>query len=433
MEEKTMITKRIVTLLVGGAMILSTPLISLGQGKGGGGGGSGGGNAGTAAGALYGDLYVIERDGNGEPVLATINATGGPYTCQQPLAAGCSLLPLNGTKPDFNPELEDACAVQATSADLLQAVTFGRESVSRAPATVIDKSYAEALKLINLATPQCAGDTRAIKLDSAGRITLCTLDAVTGNYAWAAIDSPLENLGLYRAAMTSGCFGPISEESVGEEGVPITVITELSVAAKGYLVASGLGHVVCGSTVGTVEKADMLSAAAFIAAGADKFTPVTLDQIINVNNYLGVNKYTYTTSRKVKTLNITYFQFKVAGGPGGWFGYTKGVDACVTNSSDNTVSLLKHQGGNEFTIDNVIVFGVSPPGVALTDVTVCRGGVPLSVSSVPVVCDNAALNPVYSSTDIYGCGGANWFTQAAEHARKTIWYLHNFEPPVIAY
>ena len=428
-----MTAKRIVTLLVGGAMILSTPLIGLGQGKGGGGGG-GGGNAGTAAGALYGDLYVIERDGNGEPVLATINATGGPYVCQQPLAADCSFLPLNGTKPTFDPEAEDACAVQAAYVDGLQAVTFGRESVSRAPANVIDKSYAEALKLINLATPQC-GDTRAIKLDPAGRITLCTLDAVTNTYAWASIDSPLENLGLYRAAMTSGCFGPVTDEVIGEEGVRLTVTIELSSAAIGYLDASGLSHLVCGNTVGTVDKADMLSAAAFIAAGADKFTPVSLDQIINVNNYLGVNKYTYTASRKVKTLNITYFQFKVAGGPGGWFGYTKGVDACVP-STDNTVPLLKDSsppGGTSFYIDNVPVFGASPPGVALTNVTVCRAGVPLSVDTLPVVCDNVQTNPVYSPSDPNGCGGANWFTQVAEHARKTIWYLHNFEPPLNAY
>ena len=34
---------------------------------------------------------------------------------------------------------------------------------------------------------------------------------------------------------------------------------------------------------------------------------------------------------------------------------------------------------------------------------------------------------------IYGCGGANWFTQAAEDARKTIWYLHNWRLPVVAY
>ena len=39
----------------------------------------------------------------------------------------------------------------------------------------------------------------------------------------------------------------------------------------------------------------MLSAAVFLAAGADKTSPVTLDEVINLNNYLGVNKWTYTT------------------------------------------------------------------------------------------------------------------------------------------
>ena len=102
---------------------------------------------------MYGDLYVIERDGNGAPVLKSKTISGVTYTCQQPIAANCAFLPLNFDKPDFNPELEDACAVQAASADFLQEVKFGRESVSRAPATVIDKSYAEALKSINLALP----------------------------------------------------------------------------------------------------------------------------------------------------------------------------------------------------------------------------------------------------------------------------------------
>ena len=424
-----MTTKRIAALLVGGAMILASPIATLGQGRGGGGGG---GNAGSAAGALYGDLYVIERDGNGAPVLTSIAATGGPYTCQQPLAADCSFLPLNGEKADFNPEVEDACAVQAEYVDGLQAVTFGRESVSRAPATVIDHSYAEALNMINVAAPSC-GESRAIKLDPAGRIELCLQDESTGSWAWKTIDAPLENLGLYRAAMTSGGLGPVTDEVVGEEGVRLTVTIELSAAARGYLAASGLGHLVCDGTTGTVEKADMLSAAVFIAAGADKFTPVSLDQIINVNTYLGVNEWTYTTSKKVKTLNVTYFQFKVPGGPGGWFWYTRGVDACVPASPDNTVPLLKYDSGS-FTIEPISVFGGSAPAVTLTDVVVCRAGSKLSVGSTStlMVCDEQT-DPVYSSTEINGCGGANWFAQAAEHARKTIWYLHNFEPPELAY
>jgi hypothetical protein len=34
---------------------------------------------------------------------------------------------------------------------------------------------------------------------------------------------------------------------------------------------------------------------------------------------------------------------------------------------------------------------------------------------------------------LFGCGGANWFAQAAEDARKTIWYLHNWRVPEVAY
>ncbi|MGA8892272.1 MAG: hypothetical protein WB493_11935 [Anaeromyxobacteraceae bacterium] len=445
---------------------------SVGQG----GGGSGGGTA-QAAGALYGDLYVIERDGNGEPVTRAKTILGVTYVCQQPLAADCSMLPLNYDKGDFNAELEDACAVQSVQSMpepvdytlLLQEVKFGRESVSRAPATVIDKSYGEALKSINLALPAASrnpaagnvdrctnasgSDGRAIKLDPAGRVTLClatekvpATNPPTYTYAWKTIDAPLENLGLYRAVMTNGCFGPVTEEKVGEEGVRITVTIELSESAKANLRAAkanpsdpndpGLGHLVCAGTLpNPIGKADMLSAAVFLAGGADKSSPVTLDEVINLNNYVGVNKWTYTTSKKVKTLLIDYFDFKVPGGD--WFKYTKGVDAGNPNHADNTVSLLTKSvfttstGGVLFEPQSVSVFGTSPPGVALRPgaaVTVCRGGSPL-----PFACDDATNNPVYQSNFANGCGGANWFTQAAEDARKTIWYVHNWRLPEIAY
>ena len=426
-------TKAMITVLVSAALILTAPLATFGAGPGG--GSSGGGNAGTAAGALYGDLYVIERDGNGAPLTRPVtyvdSETGANVTvqCQQPLAKTCGLLPLWGESGSFDPELYDPCSVQTDYTVQLQSVSFGRESVSRAPATVIDKAYAEALKSINLAAPSC-GDSRAIKLDPAGRITLClATETVPVTYAWKTIDAPLENLGLYRAAMTSGCFGPVSEEMVGEEGVRITVTTELSGTAKGYLTASGLDHLRCDAMVPN-PKADMLSAAVFIAAGADKASPINLDEIINVNNYLGVNTWTYTTSKKVKTLTINYFQFKVSGGPGGWFAYKRGSDACVSP----TYAALLNQSGNLFSSSNTNVFGTSPPGVVLRGangvaITVCREGLPL-----PAVCDDPDTNPVYGpNLNNIGCGGANWFAQAAEDARKTIWYLHNWRVPEIAY
>jgi hypothetical protein len=387
---------------------------------------------------LYGDLYVVERDGNGAPVTKTFSVAGTDYVCQQPLHPSCSFLPLNGEKPDFNPELEDACAVQGTYAEALQPVVFGRESVSRSPATVLDHSYAEALNNINAAAPDLDCGGRAIKLDPAGRIELCLLaDEATDTWAWKTIDSPLENLGLYRAVMTAGCLNPVTDTKMGEEGTQITVTVELEEPAIGYLRGSGREHRVCdGSTV--ITKKDMLSAAVFIAAGADKFAPVSLDQIINVNNALGVNAWDYATSRKTRVLTITYFQFKVADGPGGWFGYTKGFDACVPGAANNTVPLLVETTVSgttprTFAINDAVgVFGDTSDAVKLTGVTVCRNGLPLAV-----VCDDAPLdagdpgNPVYSTSETNGCGGANWFTQAAEHARKTIWYLHNFEPPAV--
>lgn len=394
------------------------PAPAAARGESGGGTGSGGATA-QAAGALYGDLYVIERDGNGEPVLKIQTVKGVTYSCQQPIAADCRFLLLNVDKGDaFNPEEEDACAVQAADTDFLQGVSFGRESVSRAPASVLDKSYGEALKSINLAVAQCGDSSgRAIKLDPAGRITLCLASTTLPvTYGWKTIDAPLENLGLYRAAMTSGCFGPITDTKRGEEGTIITVTTELSPTAIGNLNASGLGHVVCSGTLpNPVTKADMLSAAVFLAGGADKTSPVTLDEVINLNNYVGVNTWTYTTSKKVKTLTIKYFQFKD-------LTYTKGTDACDPTKDDNTVRLLTTSDeGVTYVPMAVSVFGSSPPGVNLADaaVTVCRGG-----SALGVVCD---------VTSASGCGGANWFTQAAEDARKTIWYVHNWRLPVVGY
>jgi hypothetical protein len=437
-------------------------------GQGGGGTGSGGGTVQQAAGALYGDLYVIERDGNGVPVLKEKTIKGVDYSCQQPIAANCTFLALNLDKSDFNPELEDACAVRAddqvNDTAYLQAVSFGRESVARAPSTVLDKSYGEAIKSINAAVKGSlrtvgnvdlctdvhnAKDQRAIKLDPAGRITLCLpSETLPVTYAWKTIDAPLENLGLYRELMTSGCFNLVKDKSRGEEGTIIDVYYVLSATAKVNLTNSGLRHLVCAGdppvpqTEPTpheiVTKADMLSAAVFLAAGADKTSPVTLDEVINLNNYVGVNTWTYTTSKKVKTLTIDYFQFKVPEdgvGQDNWFGYTKGVDACVQGNDDNEVAVLAVASPTTFVRKDVEVFSDQTDGVDLKNVavTVCRNSSPLVQGQANVVCDAAADNPVYVTGDtggnIYGCGGANWFTQAAEHARKTIWYLHNYELP----
>lgn len=445
-----------------------------------------GGNVGTAAGALYGDLYVIERDGAGVPITRDVTytdtETGSPVTvaCVQPLAVDCSKLPLWAESEGFDPELYDPCAVYTPFVDQIQEVKFGRESVSRAPSTVIDKSYAEALKALNNAAASC-GEANAIKLDPAGRLTLCApSETLPVTYAWKTIDAPLENLGLYRAVMINGCFGTVTEEKVGEEGVRVVATSALDPTGIWHLTVAGLDHLICDYTEGTlpatlgaaesdeatckvtpdpvggtadapcwwetantpapttpgqyVEGEDMLSAAVFLAGGADKTSPVTLDEVVNVNNYLGVNLWTYTRVRKQQVLTISYFPFKDGSN---WFKYTRGSDACRQGT---TAALLTAPGVTPGSVPSTLsldtaldVFGTSPPGVdlAAVGITVCRDGAPLQSNGLNVVCD-AADDPEYAN-GVKGCGGANWFAQVAEDARKTIWYLHNWRVPEVAY
>ena len=471
------------------ALALGADMPAAAQGKGGGGGG--GGNAGSAAGALYGDLYVIERDGAGVPVTRNVTYTdteAGPVTvaCVQPLAADCTKLRLWGEMGTlFNPELYDPCAVYTDDVIKIQEVKFGRESVSRAPATVLDKSYAEALKAINAATAgvgKCDLDLAA-KLDPAGRLTLCLASETTpATYAWKTIDAPLENLGLYRAIMANGCFGKVTEEKVGEEGVRVVVTTALDPTGIWALRDAGQGHLVCGYPAGTplpdnlaaaekaedvsragarsrrirsagrrtrpaggsepitpdrtaagykpgdgVTREDMLSGAVFIAAGADKTSPVTLDEIVNVNNYVGVNLWTYTRVQKQQVLTINYFPFTDAGGPGGWFGYRRGTDACV---SPTYAGLLTDAGRRELH-DRERGRLRTDAGRRRPELR-RRAGLPRECPARSRV-QGRSGNPAYSKTSINGCGGANWFTQAAEDARKTIWYLHNWRVPEIGY
>ncbi len=181
-------------------------------GKTGGGGQPAG--SGTTKGDLYGDLWVILRDANGEPILKD-----GKYV--QPIDAEGNLVPLD----------EEGAPIDAS---LTQEVTFSRLSVARAPSKVLTHSLDEALTKIKTTDA-------AITLDAAGRVVV---DGST-------IDSPLENLALYKAVMT--------------DTLPADV--------KALLPAN-------------------LSAASLLAAAADKTSTINVDTVVYLNNFIGVNTVT---------------------------------------------------------------------------------------------------------------------------------------------
>jgi len=180
---------------------------------------------GTKKGDLYGDLWIVLRDINGEPVLSSEGFL-------QPVDANGNLIPLDAEGAPVDPSLT-------------QEVEFSRLSVSRAPSKVLTHALDEAVTKITAGT--------SITLDAAGRVMI---DGST-------IDSPLENLALYKAIMTNTLPSEVSSK------LPAN-----------------------------------LSSASLLAAAADKSSTLSVDVVVYLNSFLGINTvtdgqvtsyYTFTT------------------------------------------------------------------------------------------------------------------------------------------
>lgn len=393
---------------------------------------------------LYGDLYVLERDGNGVPVTRIVTYDDPEYSepvdvdCLQPIAEDCSILTLWGEILEFNPELYDPCEIHVDDLELSQEVSFGRQSVVRTDPTVIDNAYFEALKVLNSATPyndieDFLDVALPVRLDPAGRFEfyIPVVEGATGcveleDCAWKTIDSPLENLGLYRALMLDGCLMPVTITRGNTD-----TTNSLSATAAGYLDAAELEHLICGLVDGEPapddhpEVLDMLMAAAFWGGAADKTSPVALDEFINANTYLGINSYERVGGTKKKPeLEFTYFDFtpfsydRAATHPAG--GVDPGEGLPPIPSSATVLGLASDEPTFEIVTPLVLFSGF--PGVDLeaVEVPVCRGGVP-SGPCLGVFEDESH------------CGPANYFGQATEDARKIVWFVHNWHIPEIAY
>lgn len=183
----------------------------------------------TKKGGDYGDLWVILRDDNGEPILSDAGFV-------QPLDAEGNLIPLD----------EEGHPIDET---LTVEVELGRLNVARAPEKVLDHALLEAVSKLAEGTD--------ISLDPAGRFVI---DGVT-------IDSPLENLALLKAILTA----PV------EDGMVI-------------LTATGVvdGQNVSYTYEVPLEMAGLVAASA-LAGASDKTGTLSVDEVVYLAKFMDLD------------------------------------------------------------------------------------------------------------------------------------------------
>jgi len=258
-------------LTLGGAVAFSTGAPAPDAANAAGNGKGGGGAGGDGEIPDYGDLIILHRDEFGvpipsDPVLVPDASTEDPNDeiwgglCWQPLAAPIpddsedpftNWVRPNPDDPD-NPDdrvvyptgkvvVDEAgrwlipvdqynCAVETVSenfATYTEEVDFGRINQARSPVTVFESQLEDVV--VKLATAY------STSLDPAGRMvaSTCGVDEVTdGNILVpSTIDSPLQNLAIYRQLMLTGTIGPALPEGAGA----------VETAARGLGVASDKG------------------------------------------------------------------------------------------------------------------------------------------------------------------------------------------------
>ena len=212
---KTRLLLTLASILVAGAVGLSG--VAIAQGNGGGGGGKGGGGGGSPSPPDYGDLIILYRDANGAPIP-------DGALCQQPIAftenVGCPADDLIWNALDevwLVPTDPATCAIEPQYATCVEEADFGRVNLSRASERVLASQLQDVL--VNLAIADCTS------LDPAGRLVYSRY--VGGDLVTGTVDSPLQNLAIYKFLMLDGELGVPLPQSAGV----------LETAARGFGVA----------------------------------------------------------------------------------------------------------------------------------------------------------------------------------------------------
>ena len=158
----------------------------------------------------FGDLIKLYRNDSGVPYLTA-------DSCQQPLPSDtcpeeCVLVDgVDGGVPVVGGEMvlpvnSETCAVTSACTTCTEEVDFGRVNVARTSDAVFDAQLADVV--INLATADCR------TLDPAGRLVATRVEDDL-SVLWSTIDSPLQNLAIYRQLILTGTIGAPLPQGAG--------------------------------------------------------------------------------------------------------------------------------------------------------------------------------------------------------------------------
>ena len=217
-------------------------------------------NPGVTKGGMYGDLFILYRDNNGEPYLdeegrvlvIAFESNGFDEEGHPILSYDSEGFPIEyaeegeeGYTLEYNEEGEIIATDEAAPAE----VEFGRLNLIRSPPHVLAAALDEAVRSLT------ASNIILITEDFGGRL-FAVYEEVdeNGDNLTKTIDSPRENLAIYKELMLNGFTG------------------ELAFLLNYF------------------EAGDLLDiAASAFAAGSDKTGFITTDEIVYCNTFLNIN------------------------------------------------------------------------------------------------------------------------------------------------
>lgn len=348
-----------------------------------------------------GDIVILYRDADGLPIPTPVTQVIDPESgqlvdaglCQQPIGFPSDTCPLkcaNPTEPCLVPVDPLTCGVEVGYETCTREVDFGRTSVVRSPVVVLEQALEEAVS--KLATAQCT------TLDPAGR--LVNTSEIDGEILSATIDSPLENLAIYRQLMLTGDLGALIE-------LPDPNV--LNMAARG------------------------------VGAAADKAGNVTVDQVVYLNQIMGLsdqNVQTYLPKKCVAVREEVQGTVRLVdkcvldfGPTGGNYAYTRLTNFAELPAPPYIPSGAPEAGGFEYlglwseadeTEPNLFYVVQGP----ILDSVFCVDSEGLPVPPVGGVCPTDIIAPGFTDGNVGG------FAQAADDTREVIEFMHDRPIPL---